>query len=175
MQNSTLLGILTIVILMISACANNTKKKLLKDFEFEQDFEANKNQFSQDTLALNGHSTEGDELIVFKSNKRTYKVYDVWFYNEMSKRNATYFVNKSNNIKLVKQTTYIYDKPIYLEGATAKKMVQYFTYNKGDFKYFSNIKLEITDEELKSKKRKELEQLFKTILQNIKVEDSKKK
>jgi len=166
MKKSTTIGLVIALSLIISACSNNTQKEVFKDFEFEKDFETNKTLFSKDTFTINGHSTEGGEIFVFQSKKRDYKVYDVWLYNEMSKRNTIYFVDKSNNVKLVKQTTYIYDKPIYLEGATAKKLVQYFTYHEDNFKYFSNLKLEITDVNLKIKKRKELEQLFNATLQS---------
>ncbi|MFK5983649.1 MAG: hypothetical protein QM499_12105 [Flavobacteriaceae bacterium] len=166
MKNSTTIGLVIALSLIISACSNNTQKEEFQDFEFEKDFEINKTLFSKDTFTINGHSTEGGEILVFQSKKRDYKVYDVWLYNEMSKRNTIYYVDKSSKVKLVKQATYIYDKPIYLEGATAKELVHYFTYHKDNFKYFSNLKLEVTDGNLKIKKRKELEQLFNTTLQS---------
>ncbi len=169
MQNITIIGILIVSYLFVSACSNPYQKKQFNDFEYEQDFQKNKSLFRKDVLPIEGFSTEGSEMFVFKSAKRKYTVYDVWFYGELMQRNTSFFVDEQNKPKLIKQTIYLYDRPISVEGATFKTLVTYFTYNNGISKYYSKIKLEIADNKLKAKKQKELERLFARVTKSVQM------
>lgn len=73
MKNSIKTGIILIICLAISSCSLNFQKQQLEGFDLENDFEKNSSLFLKDTFNVAGYSTEGGEIIVYQSKKKTIK------------------------------------------------------------------------------------------------------
>lgn len=166
MKNSIKTGIILIICLAISSCSLNFQKQQLEGFDLENDFEKNSSLFLKDTFNVAGYSTEGGEIIVYQSKKKNYKVLDVWLYDEIGKRNTRYYTDVDFNFKLVVQNIYLYDKPAYLSGYKTKILKHYFIYKDTLFSMYTNNNEEIRNEEIKLKKRKNIEIIFKNATEN---------
>lgn len=136
-----------------------------------QDFKEHQPEFVTDTFDLFDHSTDGGQLIVFRSKTSDYMVWDFWLYGETGRLNYTYWTEKSRRIKfnLVRQCKYEYDKPYYMEGFKTDSVIRYLSYSPQKTKLFDAAQTEITDPEQIKKTQLELETFFKTVTKDIEI------
>ncbi|MDZ7741068.1 MAG: hypothetical protein U5Q03_04780 [Bacteroidota bacterium] len=125
--------------------------------------------FNSDTLEILDHSTDGGQLIVYHDNEFDYVVMDFWLYGETGKLNYTYWTNNDFKFKFVKKVNYEYDKPYYEEGFKIDSVTKYLTYSQSNYRLFDSDKKEITDKELVDSTKKELEEFYTDIAQEIEI------
>jgi hypothetical protein len=138
-------------------------------FDYLKDFESNKTKFNSDTLEILDHSTDGGELIVYHENEFDYVVMDFWLFGETGKLNYTYWTDNDFQIKFVKKVNYEYDKPYYEEGFKVDSTAMYLSYSEPNNRLFDSEKKEITNKELVDSTRKELDEFYKDITEEIKI------
>jgi hypothetical protein len=175
---------LTIFLLIVglSSCVENKKTDLeadtkseiktkleINDFDFLENFESNKTKFNSDTIEIQDHSTDGGELIVYHNNEFDYVVLDFWLYGETGKLNYTYWTNVDFKFKFVRKVNYVYDKPYYEEGFKIDSISQYLTYSQPNYRLFDSNKNEITDKELVDSTKREIEEFYKEVTQEIEI------
>ena len=139
------------------------------DFDLLKDFESNKTKFNSDTFEILDHSTDGGELIVFHDNLFDYLVIDFWLYGETGKLNYTYWTDNDFQIKIVKKVNYEYDKPYYEEGFKVDSATMYLSYSEPINRLFDSEKKEIINQELVDSTKKELDEFYMDVTQEIKI------
>jgi hypothetical protein len=170
-----------LIIVGLFACSNIKKKenttefftnginqKDLKDFDLINDFEKNKETFSTDTFALMNHSTEGGEIIVFHTSEKEYLVIDIWLYGEMGKLNTKYWTDKNFDFKMVIETSYDYDKPMYEPDFKTTETTYFYSYSDSIFRIFDQNKSLLQDS-LYLDKRKKIEDFFNEMTKEIEI------
>jgi hypothetical protein len=141
----------------------------INDFDLLENFKSNKRKFNSDTLEILDHSTDGGELIVYHDNEFDYVVMDFWLYGETGKLNYTYWTDNDFKFKFVKKVNYEYDKPYYEEGFKVDSVTRYLTYSQPNYRLFDSKKKEIMDKELVDSTKKELEEFYKDVTQEIEI------
>ena len=131
-----------------------------KNFALIDDFNKNQKLFLSDTFDLVNQSTDRGELIEFHNKDKDYMVFDIWLFGEMGKIHATYWTDKSSNFKLVRFTTFDYDKTYYEKGYKVTESTDYFSYTKKSVRRYGADKKEVKDVRT-DEDAKEAESLFR--------------
>lgn len=115
----------------------------LENFNLIEDFERDKSIFRSDTFDLNGYSTDGGQLIAYHMKDKDYLVLDVWIFGETGKMHSTYWTDDEFNLKIVKRTDFVYDRPYYVEGYKITETTEFYSYSDSTFTRYNSDKREI--------------------------------
>lgn len=148
--------------------AKEKNQKELKNFDLISDFEKNKGTFNSDTFDLMNHSTEGGEIVVFHTSEKEYLVIDIWLYGEMGKQNTKFWTDNDFEFKVVKETNYDYDRPMYEPDFKITETTYFYSYSDSTFKIFDQGKSLIQDS-LYLERRKEIEEFFTEMTKEIEI------
>ncbi len=138
-----------------------------KAFEWVEDFEKNKSKFHKDTLELQGFSSEGGEVILYKNPQKIYLVWDFKIYNETGQWNYIYWTDKNNRFIFVKQAEYRYNKAIYEADYQIDSIINYLEFLPERIKLYDANKKEITDPKLIEQKKEEIEYFFNELTKGL--------
>src|SRR3989339_214328 len=127
--------------------AKEKNQKELKNFDLISDFEKNKGTFNSDTFDLMNHSTEGGEI---------------------GKQNTKFWTDNDFEFKVVKETNYDYDRPMYEPDFKITETTYFYSYSDSTFKIFDQGKSLIQDS-LYLERRKEIEEFFTEMTKEIEI------
>lgn len=124
--------------------ADSTKiRDPLENFNLIENFERDKSTFRSDTFELNGHSTDGGQLVAYHTKDKDYLVLDAWIFGETGKMHSTYWTDDKFNLKIVKRTDFVYDRPYNVEGYKITETTEFYSYSDSTFTRYNSDKREI--------------------------------
>lgn len=132
-----------------------------KNFSLIEDFEKNVQTFRSDTFKINNYSNDEGELTVYHNKEKAYLVLDVWLVGETKKIHTTYWTDKELNFKIVKQTTFLYDRPNNEDDYKVTEKTEFYSYTNNSF-----IRYHSGKQEIKSPDNKEIEMNVRGIFEN---------
>lgn len=130
------------------------------------DFEKDQSSFNADTFELWNYSTDGGQLITYYSPGKEYRVFDIWLFGETGKLHATYWTDNDLKIKIIKRTSFDYDRPYYEEGYKVIETTEYLSHEANFVKRYDADKRELNDG-LTNKKANEAHMLFVEIMRDL--------
>jgi hypothetical protein len=139
-----------------------------KNFSLIEDFEKSKDTFRPDTFNLNNLSTDGGQLIAYHTKDKNYLVLDIWLFGETGKIHSTYWTERNLNLKIVKRTDFVYDKPYYEKGYKTVKTSEFFSYTDNSFKRYRSDRQEINDSD-NGNQEKKVRDLLTAISKEVKI------
>jgi hypothetical protein len=139
-----------------------------KNFALIDDFEQNREKFTQDKYDLMDYSTDGGELISYHAKEKDYLVFDVWLFGETGKTHSTYWTDKKFNFKIIRTTRFDYDKPYYEGDYKVTETLHFLSYAGTSVKLYNSEKKE-WDPALAPEMKDRKEELFRDLVKDLKL------
>ena len=134
-----------------------------ESFTLLNDFILNKSLFKEEIVDWG--SKEGDYGLLWKSDQRSYRVYDLAQFRNRARITILYVVDKDMKLKIVRRIADNYDKEWNDPTKTIKTTEEYYVFDGGSFKRLGSDLKEISNSS-NDNIRKEIESLFKAATQS---------
>ena len=139
-----------------------------KNFDFIDDFEKSKDTFKSEEFDLEGHSTEGGQVTVYRNAEKSYRVVDIWIFGEMGKVHASYWTDSNSKFIIVRWTDFEYDKPMYEKDFKTKETTHYLSYVADKVRVYDTKRKELGNS-LAIEKKKDYEEFFQEMTRGVKI------